>query len=529
MFNNSKYLQLWKGKDNKPVFWGGIITSIEAYELTDGDSPDLLNARIKWKDTVIRNGFILLWEVLGWLWKHPTWIWWYTSALWTDDHLLVAYKQAADEYLVRVDEDGTQTPINTWTDITVEARTNLTTVWWITYITNWVDIIWKYNGTVYAALTTLILADFSPSFTVLFDGAIWAWWWSENPDTVYKTVKWDWDDYTWSWSDEYSNFWDNIVWLAATMQSLFYFTNYSAWVTDKNDIDTSSWVATYNQRPLLLQEWSVNHNSIVSAGRYLFFVTPSNKIKIITRSQEQFDADDLSHTNYSWIQSIMDNLDENQIDSFGYFVPEQNIVKWHFKSKWRTYNDVCVIYDLNHKCFLRDSQKFFYAWINFKKKYYTVSMLEDKVYRDEFSFTDDGVPIWFKRFSKEFTTWWPTFKQELYQARRLLSINRLAIVTEKIFLDGNLIQTETFDWTKIINPDGIWTYPIWTSEIWVDWDKLWSEKEFDISKDQQVTEKSMLSVRWYKIKILWECSTLWARLSLKDYDLRVEWLNELIA
>lgn len=529
MFNRSKYLQLWKWKKNKPVFWGGLVTSLESYELTDWDSPEIYNARVKWKDTIIRLWYLQLWENLDWLWTYPRGIEWYISPDWTNNHLLVAYKKDTTKYLVKITEAWVQTPIATAALITVEARTSFTTVWGITYVTNWTDIIWKYNWATYAVLAWTIPALFAPAFTVLFDGAIWASWWNTNPDTVYKTVKWNGDDYTWAWSDVFSNFGDNVVWLWVAMQSLFYFTNTTVWVTDKNDIDVSSGVATYNQRPLVVKEWAVNHASIVAAWRYLFYITPSNKIKMIIRSSEQFDAKDLSHREYDGIEEYMAKLDNDQTECFGYFLPFENIVVWHFKSKWSSYNNRPIVYDITHNCFLPDNQKFFYAWINFGNNYYTVSILEDKVYRDEYSFTDDWTPIWFKKVSKEWVTWWPTFKQELYQARRLLSYNRLAIVTEKIYMDGNLIQTETFDWTLLKNDDGIWTYPIWTSEIWVDGDKLWAEEEFFISKWQQVTEKSMLSVRWYKIKIVWECNTLWARLTLKDYDLRTEQLNELVS
>lgn len=526
MFTNSKYLSLWKGKWNKPIFWGWLITSLEPFELMDGDCPEILNARIKWKTTKIRPWFQQLWDSFGGIGAFPTWIGSYISTDWANDHLIVAYNQSGTEYLVKVTADWVQTPITTSALITVEARTEFITIWWITYITNGTDLLGRYDGTAYTTWFWTQPASFRPGFIVLFDGCLWASWWSANTNIVYKTVKWDGEDYTWAWSDNFI-FDENIVWLGATLQSIFYFTNTTVWVTDKNDIDTASWSPIYNQRPLVVKEWSVNHASIVSASKSVFYVTPTNKIKMISRNWEQFDAVDLSHAEYNWIEDIMDGLSANQEESFWYFLPWPNLIKWHFKSKGSSYNNVCIVYDLTHSVFLRDTQKFFYAWITHKSKYYTVSMIEDKVFRDEYSFDDDSTAIWFKRVSKDFTTGWITFKQELYQTRRYLSINRLAVLTEKIFLDWNLIHTSTFSNDNLpISQDWVWTYEIWTSEIWVDWDKTWTEEEFDIS---DVTEKSNLSVRWFKIKIVWECNIIWSRVTLKDYDIRTEALNELIS
>tara|TARA_R110000868_G_scaffold254939_2_gene511499 strand:- start:1075 stop:1245 length:171 start_codon:yes stop_codon:yes gene_type:complete len=56
----------------------------------------------------------------------------------------------------------------------------------------------------------------------------------------------------------------------------------------------------------------------------------------------------------------MKTLDLDQTDSFGYYLPENDLIKWFVKSINSTFNDVCIIYDVSKDAFLIDDNKYFY-------------------------------------------------------------------------------------------------------------------------------------------------------------------------
>jgi len=65
------------------------------------------------------------------------------------------------------------------------------------------------------------------------------------------------------------------------------------------------------------------------------------------------------------------------------------LIKRHYKKTNSVFNDICVVYDVIKDKFLADTQKFFYGGIYFKGKNYTISMIEEKVYQDEYSDDDE--------------------------------------------------------------------------------------------------------------------------------------------
>ncbi len=141
----------------------------------------------------------------------------------------------------------------------------------------------------------------------------------------------------------------------------------------------------------------------------------------------------------------MSTLDIDQTASFGYYLPKENLIKWFFKTSGATFNDICIIYDMTKDAFLVDSQKFFYDGLFFKGVNYTISMLEPKVYQDEYAQDDEDSPIPFEYWTKEFYISDPTYKKILWETRTLLDINELASLTQEIWIDGGLKDTKTVD------------------------------------------------------------------------------------
>jgi hypothetical protein len=68
----------------------------------------------------------------------------------------------------------------------------------------------------------------------------------------------------------------------------------------------------------------------------------------------------MSDRKYAGISKIMSTLDRDQSDSFGYFLPVEMLIKRHLKSQGATFNDVCIVYDIEKDIFLADGQKYFY-------------------------------------------------------------------------------------------------------------------------------------------------------------------------
>ncbi len=62
----------------------------------------------------------------------------------------------------------------------------------------------------------------------------------------------------------------------------------------------------------------------------------------------------------------MSTLDVDQSDSFGYFLPDEMLIKWHLKKAGSAINDIVVVYDITKDKFLVDDRKFFYGGVYFE-------------------------------------------------------------------------------------------------------------------------------------------------------------------
>lgn len=82
-----------------------------------------------------------------------------------------------------------------------------------------------------------------------------------------------------------------------------------------------------------------------------------------------------------------------------------------------------------------DTSKYFFDGIEFKDSNYTISMVEGKVFLDEYGQDDEDAPIPFVYRTKEFYLSDPTFKKVVWEARTLLDINELAALKQEIRCD----------------------------------------------------------------------------------------------
>lgn len=194
-----------------------------------------------------------------------------------------------------------------------------------------------------------------------------------------------------------------------------------------------------------VEQGAVNYANIVTVGNDMFYVTPQNTILQSTRGSNVygFEVNQLSHRPFEGIDGIMNSLDPDQSESFGYFVPQFNLVKWFFKTQGATFNDICVVYDIEKDLFMIDTQKYFFDGTPWGVNNYTVSMIEAKVFQDEYSQADENTPIPFEYRTKQFWISDPTYKKIIWECRTALSINELASVTQEIWSDQGLVDTFT--------------------------------------------------------------------------------------
>lgn len=373
----------------------------------------------------------------------------------------------------------------------------------------------------------------TPSFGVLFNSSYWVSGRSAVPNVVFKSVGNNYENFLKTGSDNFA-FGETVTALAVNNQSLFYFTKNTISVTGSQDITETNGVFSYASSPLEVKEWAINNATTIETGNNIYYVTPSNSINMIRRGENiyWFDTVSLSDRKYKGISKIMSSLDADQSDSFGYFLPDVNLIKRHFKSVWSTFYDVCIVYDTIKDTFLVDWEKYFFDGINHKGKNYTVSMLEPKVFRDEYGQTDENSAIQFHYKTKEYYVTDPTFKKIVRETRTLLDINELAVLTQNILINWVSADSKTiwlsnyidaWGWTDVgIGSWSVWDYAIWDES---EDDDSWYMGDDDYVETYILRTKGDLNKKWYKFQFEFLCSSLAWKVRLKNIQSKFEILD----
>ena len=506
------------------LFSGGYVDNVQNVDLAPQFSPYLRNCRLDGQSIIIRPGHSLISTLTAW--DYPKGISWYLRTDASNDRLIVRHNTDATHKLYSITTTWVATSIDTGANITSDNRMSFQNVNDVLYCMNWVDDFGKLEWTTYTLPSTWI-ADFSPSFSVIFNSSHFASGWSDNANTVYKSVGNDYEDFNSSWSDQFT-FPETITGLSANLEALFYFTKNTISVTGFSDIQETAGSITYITRSLQVKEGAINQGSIVETGRNTYFLTPSNKIGMLARGAniDGFETMELSERAYKGISKIMSILDPDQTDSFGYFLQKENLIKWFLKTRGSTINDICVVFDVEKNAFLIDEQKYFYWGTNFKGNNYTISMVEPKVYQDEYAQDDEDSPIPFEYRTKEFYISDPTIKKIFRETRTMLDINELAVMTQEMYIDGVLVDSKTVDSDNITPITwGLWTIAVWTFAIGTEWSSETGEGEyFEI---YILRTKGMLNKKGRKIQFRFTNGSLAWKLRLKSVNLKAEILPEI--
>ena len=149
-------------------------------------------------------------------------------------------------------------------------------------------------------------------------------------------------------------------------------------------------------------------------------------------------------------------------------------------------------------------------------------MIEPKVYIDEIYQDDEDTGIEFEYWTKEFYLSDPTYKKILWEARTLIDINELAVLTQEIWIDWWLVDTKVIDSDNYMSAiwwiwiDAIWMHPIGMSAD----SMLWWDDDY-----QEITilrTKGNLNIKWKKIQFRYYNSSLAGKVRLKNMSMLVE-------
>ena len=506
--------------NKEPLFSGWYVDNATNVDMQPYFSPYLRNCRLDWSSIEIRPWHILFAELTDW--SYPKWVEWYLRT--AGSFLVVRHNQDTNKKLVKIEEDGTITDIETSTNISSDNKMRFINSWDVLYCMNGSDNYGKLSNVTYSTPSVWI-SNFAPAFGVVFNSSMFVAGWSTNPSIVYKSVWDNFEDFNSAWSDKFT-FVEEITGLAATTQWLFYFTKNTISATGMSDIQDTAGTLSYITRVMNAKEWAVNHDSIVSAGIEVFYLTPNNNINKLMRwvNNNWFEQKEISQRSNSGISKFMQKtLDKDQSQSFGYFLPKENIIKRHVKSQWAVFNDYVIVYNILDDAFFIDTNKYFFDWCVFNSRYYTLSMIEPKVYIDEEWATDENAPIPREYRTKEFFEWEPTFNKVLRESRTLMDINELAECTQEIWIDWALADTKTVDKNnmKSLLSWGIGTYPVGEEPIGEEWSWWWEGVEEEIIL---MRTKGNLNKKFRKLQRRRKNTTVAGKVRLKSLTPKIAWL-----
>lgn len=398
------------------------------------------------------------------------------------------------------------------TELTLDANMH------IKFLTTTGHVIWD-KWTIYSRM--------APSFGVMFNGSVFVAGSPYQGSSVFKSSGTDIESFGWIGSDTFK-FQEQITWLSATTQGLFYFTKNSISVTGTSDIQDTSGYTSYITRVMNAKEWSVNHDSIVASGIDIYYITPNNNINKLMRgnSVNGYEEVELSQRSNAGIATIMQSLASDQSQSFGYFLPKENLIKRHLKSIWASFNDTVIVYDTIKDAFWVDTNKYRFDACVFNSNYYACSMIEPKIFRDEYSYADENSPIPFVYYTKEFFIWDATLKKILWETRTKVEINELAELKQEIWADWGLKDTKIVDKNNITDLFASWlgTTMVGTESVGTEW-PFGTSLDSDMHEIDILRTKGNLNFRFKKVQIRWSNTTIAWKIKIKQFNCKLEQLN----
>lgn len=275
------------------------------------------------------------------------------------------------------------------------------------------------------------------------------------------------NSYDWvSWGSEQITMKGEILWLEATLNRLYIFTDKTIEFIDKWSL-TDVWGAvSFYTSPIWRGEQLASHRSIVSAWDKVFYITKSKKIKTINYLQGSVELAiwDLSDRKDQSIQAYMDNLNDDLSWTWGFYDKKDNVIMWGLRTKASAINDEVLIYDITNDTFLRDKWYYYSQMEVLNGDNYACGWLNSDVYLHNSWKDDDGAGIeWKRRTAKLYV--WNQFDRKIFRGFHFSGVyNTLSEINTIINVDGDTVYNETISWS--LSADGIGNDAIWEEAIW---------------------------------------------------------------
>lgn len=371
-----------------------------------------------------------------------------------------------------------------------------------------------------AALTISENAYFR--FGEVYKQNVYLAWWKDKSNILYmsragsKANPTNILDFDWAGSDNLY-FKSKIMWLAATREQLFVFTEDSIEIISYSE---SWWVLTMISVPIAWSNQPANPKMVVKTDDLVFFWTKDNQMKSLNYMQWVTERVvwDISHRPNLSIKDFTDTLDEDQSTSFWYYDRAEKTIHWHLRQKWEPMPNVVLVYDVNTDSFFLDSNKYFrcVAWHN--NKYYAGSSFGTIVYQDNIWTTDDWQPIERTRKTALISVGSPDYRKEFRQVNVYGEKDDDVDINVSVLVDWQV----AFNWTIQASGGGIsWMA---SDSIWND--MVWFETQWGgLQPFEYVISKWNMRARGKNIQVVftwnsnWDFCLSWLEIWYKDlYD-----------
>lgn len=303
----------------------------------------------------------------------------------------------------------------------------------------------------------------NPKYGAVFNGSFFVSGDSYRPNSVFYSSSLSPTQFSVGGAGTLDQFPEQIVGLNSTNETIFYFSKSTVYATSTSDVQDVNGIYSYVTRPLQITEGAQGHDSIVTIGNYVFYLTPSNTINYLERSQVGgFNNIELAGRTAKGVSTLMESLADAQTEAFGAYYPKQLMARWCFRTEGSEVNDVSLIYDVKNDLFLVDTNKFFTGVAVANGKAYALSQVEPKVYIDEDGYTDEDTPIEFQYWTKQLDVGDVTRYKQFWEARIAGSINAQANTILEVYVNEKLVDatTITFDDSNSGTGGGIAVVPV---------------------------------------------------------------------
>jgi hypothetical protein len=265
-------------------------------------------------------------------------------------------------------------------------------------------------------------------------------------------------------------------------------------------------------------EGSQGFDTAVYANDRVFFLTPTNKIRVIYKSDSQlgYSTDDLTHRPLLGVPEFMSRLDPDQSQAFAFFKPAQSLVCWHLKTAGSTVNDVVLCYNTQYDHFEPYDAKVFSSGVEYKGSYFCGSQVEAKLFLDEVDSDDDGAPIAWRYRTKSWCPAGLVRKNVFWHAEQYGRINTLASVRVRTLVDDSPVDDYALSQVQPDSEGGIAALPIGEGEVG-------SGGEFvDLLPWSYVVTKGKLGRRGVKIAVEYSGADVGGRFNVQGVNFTFE-------